>query len=250
MPLRLFHRISTAPLLNFSVLLSSCLLCLLAAAPQPLLIAAASDLSPLQTRLAAAITRATGVPVRFTFSGSGVLARQIENGAPYDLYLSANEQFVRDLEKQGKVVPGSPAVYAYGFLGLWSKSGKIRDIKELTGTLALPNPVHAPYGAAAREMLKNAGLWTALQPKVVYGENVLQAFQFAESGNADACITSWSMVRDKGGVLLNAAGYPPIRQTGAVVASSTRRQEAAGVLTFLLSPAGRKILKDGGLGTP
>jgi molybdate transport system substrate-binding protein len=220
------------------------------APPQPLLIAAAADLSPLQSDLTAAISRATGVPVRFTFAGSGILARQIENGAPYDVYLSANEQFIKSLDKQGRLLKSTPIVYAFGFLGLWSKSGSIRRIDDLNGTLALPNPIHAPYGAAAREMLQRAGLWTRLQPKVVYGENVVETYQYAQSGNADACITSWSIVREKGGVLLNVADYSPIRQSGAVVASSKRQNEARKVLQFLLSPAGKTILKNGGLGTP
>jgi molybdate transport system substrate-binding protein len=226
------------------------LLCALAAEPQPLLVAAASDLSPLRDQLTSAIAQSTGIPVRFTFAGSGILARQIENGAPYDLYLSANQQFVRQLDERGKLLRGASAVYAVGHLGLWSKSGKVRKIADIQGTIALPNPVHAPYGAAAVEMLKRLGEWPRLQAKVVYGENVVQAFQFVQSGNADACITSWSLGRDQGAILLPATDYPPIRQTGAVVASSKRKEEARRVLEFFLSPAGKKILTAGGLGTP
>lgn len=250
MPLQRIRRISALPLSKFSVVLSSSLLCLHAADPQPLLIAAAADLSPLQTQLSAAVTRATGIAVKFTFSASGILARQIENGAPYDVYLSANESLIKAITDKGKLVPGSGVVYAYGFLGLWSKTGRVRNISDFQGTLSLPNPVHAPYGQAAVEMLKKMNIWTSLQPRVVYGESVVQAFQFAESGNADACITSWSLVREKGGVLLNAADYPPIRQMGAIVSSSKRQLEGRRVLAFLLSPAGKKILSGGGLGTP
>ena len=253
MPLPGFtHRISTSLVSRFSLLLSSFLLLLPLPAAEPLSIAAAADLSPLQTQLAQSITQATGIPVRFTFGGSGILARQIENGAPFDLYLSANEGFLRDLEKVGKLVAGSAATYATGRLGLWSKSGRFRAVPDLTGAgvvhVALPNPAHAPYGAAARELLRGLGLWTKVEPKVVYGENVQQALQYAESGNADACITAWSLVRDKGGILLPAGGHPPIRQVGALVSGSRRQAEAGKVLAFLLSPAGKALLEAHGFG--
>ncbi len=235
----------------FSLVLSSFLLPILGAEPNTLLIAAASDLLPLQQPLSQAIRQATGIEVQFTFAGSGVLARQIENGAPYDLYLSANEAFVRELESRGKLAPGTPAPYASGRLGLWSKSGKWKSLNDLTSPglihLALPNPVHAPYGFAAREMLKKLGLWPKLEPRVVYGENVQQTLQFAESGNADACITAWSLLAGKGGVQLPASDHPPIRQVGAVVASSRRQNDARKVLQFLTGPSGRAVFAAHGL---
>ncbi len=246
----------------FSVLLSSLVLSILcnlfsaayaapAAPAAPLLVAAASDLYPLRDELTAAVLKATGTGIGFSFGASGVLARQIGNGAPFDLYLSANESLVRDLEGQGKVLPGK--VYATGRLGLWSKQGGIKSLDDLKSAtvlhVAIPNPAHAPYGAAARDLLNRRGLWQALAPRVVYGENVQQTFQFAESGNAAACITAWSLVRGRGGVLL-PADHAPIRQVGAVVAASARRAEAARVLEFLVSPAGRALLSAHGLTPP
>ena len=130
----------------------------------------------------------------------------------------------------------------------------MKNLNDLTAPslahLALPNPAHAPYGAAAREMLRAAGPWQKLEPRVVYGENVQQTLQFAESGNADACITAWSLVRAKGAIQLPAADHAPIRQVGAVVARSTRTEEAARVLRFLTSPEGRALLASHGLGAP
>src|SRR5262249_38611963 len=153
----------------------------------PLYIAAAADLSPMQSVLSESIANATGIQVEFTFGSSGMLARQIENGAPFDLYLSANEQFAMALESRGKVQQGSPAVYGLGRLGLWSKRRKASGLDDLrlaaVTHIAIPNPALAPYGKAAQEMLKAKGLWTIVEPKVVYGENVLQTLQFAESGN-------------------------------------------------------------------
>jgi molybdate transport system substrate-binding protein len=224
------------------------------APPPPLLIAAASDLTPLQPALTTAVAQATGLRVQFTFAGSGILARQIENAAPYDIYLSANEGFVKDLESRGKLVTGSAVVYATGRLGLWSKSGKWKQLNDLTAPslvhLALPNPAHAPYGAAAREMLQRLGLWAKLESRVVYGENVQQTLQFAASGNADACITAWSLVAARGGIQLPAADHAPIRQVGAVVARSTRKEDAARVLRFLISAEGRALLASHGLDAP
>jgi len=251
-------RVSTNPLSNFSLLLSSFLLAILgsflASAADPLYIAAASDLAPLQSELAQTIGKETGITARFSFGGSGILAQQIENGGPFDLYLSANESFVKNLEAKGKLLGGTVSVYAYGRLGLWSKNGRIHSLQELTSKsvthLALPNPAHAPYGVAAREMLRKLGLWQTLEPRVVYGENVQQALQFAESGNADACVTAWSLVRDKGAILLPASDHPPIRQAGAVVAASGHRAAATRVLAVLRGPAGRALLARYGFSTP
>jgi molybdate transport system substrate-binding protein len=248
------RRISTALLCKFSVLLSSFLLVAIwaQAQPQPLLIAAAADLAPLKSDLTAALTKATGGPVQFSFGGSGMLARQIESGAPYDVYLSANEAFVRELETTGRLREGTAAVYALGRLGLWSKSGKYRQVSDLVGVvhLALPNPAHAPYGVAARHLLREQGLWSRLEAKIVYGENVQQTLQYATSGNADACLTAWSLVRDKGGILIEPASHPELRQVGAVVAASKRQAQAARVLAWLAGPQGKALLARYGFGTP
>jgi len=151
-------------------------------------------------------------------------------------------------------MPETVIVYGYGRLGLWSKSGKIKSLLDLVGPdvrhLAIANPEHAPYGAAAQEMLNRKGLWDRLRPKVVYGENVQQAYQFAQTGNAEACITAWSLIRESGGVALPFSDYPPIRQTGGVVSSSSHKAEARRVLDFLTSAEGRRLLQKYGFGTP
>jgi len=238
--------LSTLLLLNLSALLSSCF-----SAPQPeLLVAAAADLTPLEQPLA----RATGLRVRFVLGASGMLARQIEYGAPYDVFLSANERFVRDLTSSGHLLPDSVTVYAEGRLGLWSKSGAFKSLAELKDPrvkhIAMANPVHAPYGAAAKQALERQGLWQELQPRIVYGENVRQALELAESGNADAVITAWSLVKDKSAILLPASLHAPIRQAGGIVAASGHPAEARRFLAFLTSPEGRKLLEAHGLFPP
>jgi molybdate transport system substrate-binding protein len=207
-----------------------------------LLIAAASDLAPLAPKLEQAYTE----KVRFTLASSGSLKQQIENGAPFDVFLSANEQYVKDL---GALVTDA-TVYASGRIALWSPNGSVASLADLKKStvihLAIPNPQHAPYGVAAREALESQGVWTQVEPKIVYGENVRQALQFAESGNVEAVITSWTLLHGKG-TLLPAEWHSPILQTAAVVKSSAQPEAARRFLKFLLSPAAQKILKEGGL---
>jgi molybdate transport system substrate-binding protein len=218
-----------------------------------LLIGAASDLGPISQKLGPAAAQVVGMPVRFTLASSGDLVQQIANGAPFDVFLSANDTYVSDAAKKGYLDPSTVMVYALGRLALWSKSGSVRSLEDLRkpGVLhiAIPNPEHAPYGIAAREALQNRGLWKTVEPKIVYGENVRQALQFAESGNADAVITSWTLLQGHG-ILLPAEWHAPIRQAGAVLKSSRQPAAARRFLRFLASPEGKKILSAGGLFPP
>ncbi len=192
--------------------------------------------------------------MRFVLGSSGQLAAQIRNGAPYDLFLSASLQYVRELESTGHLVPGSVAVYATGRLGLWSRDGKVTSLEDLARDsvvhVAIANPGHAPYGLAAKQLLESAGLWKKLQPKIVFAENVRQALQFAERGNADAAILAWTLVHDKGGIWLSDAHHSPILQAGGVSRRSKRQLEAGKLLQFLRSAAGRQLLGRYGLFPP
>ncbi len=245
--------LSTTPLFNFSPLLSTCLAAALVlpgpAFPQSktLLVAAAADLAPVERPLSQAFERSTGTRVRFVFGASGMLSRQIEQGAPYDVYLSANEKFVADLAGSGRLLADTVRVYAHGRLGLWSKSKTFSGLDQLRDKslrhIAIANPVHAPYGASARKALENQGLWTELQPRIVYGENVRQALQYAQSGNADAVITAWSLVFDRGALLLPETLHSPIRQSGGVVASTKQVPAARAFMEFLSGKQAQAILE-------
>ena len=221
-----------------------------------LLVAGAADLAPLTSALEQGFEHAPNTPaqtkVRFTLASTGSLARQIESGAPLDVFLSADERTVKDLVASGRLEPDI-LVYARGRLGLWSKDGRVRSLGDLKKPgvihIAIANPEHAPYGIAARKALETQGLWSEVQPKVVYGENVRQTMQFAESGNADAVITSWTLLIGRG-VLLPAEWHDPIRQAGGVVKSSGQLALARQFLKFLTSAEGRKILLNGGLFPP
>jgi molybdate transport system substrate-binding protein len=214
---------------------------------EDLLIAAASDLAPLAPKLASAYQE----KIRFTLASSGSLKQQIENGAPFDVFLSANEQYVKDLAAAGLVT--DVTVYAIGRIALWSPNGSVTSLAGLKNKsvthLAIPNPQHAPYGVAARQALESQGVWKEVEPKIVYGENVRQALQFAESGNVEAVITSWTLLIGKG-TLLPAEWHSPIRQTGAVLKSSAQAEAARRFLKFLMSPGTQKILNAGGLWPP
>lgn len=208
-------------------------------AADPLLVAAASDLAPLDAELKAGFDQ----PVTFTYGASGMLARQIENGAPFDVLLSADDLVIEPLIKKGRLEPDTRRIYAIGRVALWSKTGAIRSLNELpkARVIAIANPAHAPYGRAAHQALEKAGLLAQVKDRLVMAESVRQAFQFAESGNADVCLTAWSLVYDKGGVQLDDALHQPLRQVAAVNRKSKRRKDAYAFLEYLVSDATRSL---------
>jgi molybdate transport system substrate-binding protein len=253
-------RLSTSPLSNFSASLSryAAIFLIFLFFPQQasteLLVAAAADLAPLQASLTQGFAKVSTEKLTFTFGSSGMLARQIEHGAPYDVYLSANQAFVDELIASGHVTADSLRRYAVGRLALWSKRGDLRSVSDLGSAsvrhVALPNPRHAPYGMAAKELLEKQGLWDVLEPKVIYAQNVRQAFEFADSGNADAVITAWTMVFGKGGILLSDEWHAPIIQAAGIVRRSPRQDAAARFLEFLTGKDGLRILTENGLFPP
>jgi molybdate transport system substrate-binding protein len=185
---------------------------------------------------------------------SGLLASQIRSGAPFDVYLSANSQYAEDLAASGHLLADAVRVYGHGRLALFSRSSDFKSVESLADAklqyLAIANPFHAPYGMAAREFLQRRKLWDQVKPKLVYGENIRQTLQLAESGNADAALVAWSLVKEKGGLLLPDSDHAPIRQSGGVVSASKRKAEGRRLLDLLVSPAGRELLGRFGFGPP
>lgn len=213
-----------------------------------LTIAAASDLSPLEERFRQSFPQAD---LTFTFASSGVLARQIENGAPFDLFLSANEDFMQQLVKKRKVVKEEMQIYAIGRIGLWAKSGAIRKMQDLdqpaVRVISIANPELAPYGRAAMEAIVKAGLLDRIKDKLVYGQNIRQAMQFAETGNAECGILSWSMIHDKGGYLISEELHAPLRQVAAPIRQKGKSlKPAQEFIAFLQSAEGRSIFAQNG----
>ena len=219
-----------------------------------LTVAAASDLSAVAPELGQAFEKTNPtVKVGFVIQASAMLAQQIENGAPYDLFLSANAQFVDRLVSSGKVKVGAIA-YATGRLAILWRDGKTHSIKDLTldttRFIAMANPKLAPYGVAAQQALEHEHLWQSVQSKIVYGENVRQTLQLFDSGNADAVLTSDGLVSERKPQLIPAEWHAPITQKAGVVAASEKQKEADLFLQFLLGPEAQGIFAKHGFGKP
>jgi molybdate transport system substrate-binding protein len=217
-------------------------------------VASASDLARAQADLGTAFEAATGHKVRWINGSSGLLARQIRHGAPYDVFLSADQNFALDLEKEGHAVAGSVRAYAIGRLGLYSKGARLSTTLDLTRPavryVSIANPAHAPYGSAALEFLKNIGLHEQIAGKLVYAENVQQAFQMAATGNSDACVVAWSLVFDKGGIVLDSSKHAPITQAAAIPRGTEQPGAARQFLDFLTAAKGQAILTRFGFAIP
>ena len=202
-----------------------------------LLIAAASDLSPLEAKLKSAVP---GCEMRISFAASGTLARQIRAGADYDVFLAASLTFI------DTAWVDSVTRFAQGRLGVYSSRGLRWKDLGTAGQIAIANPDTAPYGRAARQVLERQGFWPKVQSRMVYGENVRQAFQFAATGNADIALVSWSLVHDRGGELLPETWHDPIIQAAGIPKRVRNRTAAERFLRWLRSTEGREVLKAGG----
>ncbi len=219
-----------------------------------LLISAAANLQPVLTALTPALQEAAGMDVVFNYGSSGKLAQQIEQGAPVDLFLSANGDYVEELLPTGSLDANSITPFARGRLVIWTWDEHLHlvSLQDLTRPeiqrIAMPNPDHAPYGAAARQALQSAGLWDVVQPKLVFGENVTQSYQFAQAGDVEAAFVSASqIISEKGRWIAVPPGlYPSLEQTAAVAARSPRPDAAQAVIQFLLSPVAQDILRQFG----
>jgi len=220
---------------------------------EPLHVAAASDLSAAFEELGASYEKATGRRVVFSFGATGLLERQIVEGAPFDVFVAADVSFVDDAIKAGACLASSKQLYAVGKLAIVTAPGDrsgLRTIADLVAPtitrVAIANPEHAPYGRAAREALQRAGVWGAVRPKLVFGENVHQALEFADSGNADAAIVALSLAtgRLQGVIPVPDELHDPIEQALVVCARGAAAQRAAETFcAHVTSPAGRALLR-------
>jgi molybdate transport system substrate-binding protein len=214
---------------------------------QPTLtVAAASDLSALGPELQNGFCKGEKqCSIRFVSSSSSMLSQQIENGAPFDVFLSANAEYADRLGRSGKLLPSSVRVYAVGRVGVVWRDGRKHPLRELATTpikfVALPNPKLAPYGVAAQQALEYGGLWAMVQPKVVYGENVRQTLQLLESGNADAVLTADSLLQGKNAEVIPDDWHQPILQKAGLVTASPNRELARRFLDFLVSADGQAV---------
>ncbi len=219
-----------------------------------LVIAAASDLRPVFEELKAVFEQQYAAEVRFSFGSSGQLAQQIQAGAPFDLFASADVALVDDIVAAGKGDAATRAIYAIGHLGIWRKIGGATTIESLAGptirTVAIANPAHAPYGRAAMQSLASAELEASVGPKLVLGESVSDALRLATSGNADAAIVSVSLLAgraDGSWSLIPDALHAPIRQALVVTATTSAKSTASKAFAALvLSKRGQESLQRAG----
>jgi molybdate transport system substrate-binding protein len=232
--------------------------------PNTLSVAAAANLVYALDAIDAEFAKAApDVTVTGTTGASGSIVAQIEHGAPYDVFLSADPDFPRALVKAGQADAASLSAFAVGRLVLWTTKPGL-DPSDIAATvrspavkrLAIANALTAPFGRAAKEALQRLGAWDDARPKIVVGENISQAAQFVETGNADAGFVALSIVlspglRGRGRWAEVPAGlYGSLEQCAVITAHGAANPAAARYIAFLHGPAARGILGEYGYGIP
>jgi molybdate transport system substrate-binding protein len=220
-------------------------------------IAAASDLQFAMPELTQRFEKQSGIRVVVSYGSSGNFFSQIQNGAPFDLFFSADTDYPRKLDAAGLCESGTLYEYAAGKLVLWAPKDSPLDLAKQgwkalldprAQKIAIANPAHAPYGRAAVAALKSAGIYDQIQSKLVYGENISQTAQFVQSGNTQAGILALSLafspaMRDGQIFEIPSNLYPPLVQGAVVLKSSTAKGGAVAFLDFVRSAAGREVLE-------
>jgi molybdate transport system substrate-binding protein len=227
-------------------------------------VAAASDLTYAMNEIAANFEKTTGCTVRLSMGSSGNFLTQIENGAPFDVFFSADIAYPKKLEAEGLAAQRSTYLYAIGKIVLWTRHDSGVDVSKGFSALrdaavrkiAIANPEHAPYGRAAEEALRHSGVYDAVKDRLVLGENISQAAEFVESGNADAGIVALSLVlspamKDKGRAWnIPENLYTPIQQGVVVVRAAANPQGALQFLNYIKMPATAALLERYGFVLP
>ena len=235
------------------------------ATAQEITVAAAADMSAALPQLVEAYTKKTGQAVKLSFGASGNLTNQIRNGAPFDVFFSADEEYPQQLIAEGLASKDTLYRYAIGRLVLWVPGDSPLDLSKLgmkalldpsVKKISVANPATAPYGRAAEAALRYFRIYDQVSSRLVVGENVSQAAQFVESGNAQAGLIALShalapAMKDKGRywtVPLDA--YPTLNQAAVVLSKSKQQDAARRFLDFLRSPEATSLLTSYGFSLP
>jgi len=249
------------PFFRVSLALALLLLCQ-ASWAATVLVAVASNFSKPMTEIAAEFEKATGHIAKLSFGSSGKFVSQLENGAPFEVLLSADEKGPQKLEQAGLAVPGSHFTYALGKLVLWSATpGYVDDQGNILATggfkhLALADPKLAPYGAAAFDVLKGLNLQDKLSPLFVLGENIAQTQQFISTGNAELGFVALSQVIENGHCATGSCWiipddrHIPIRQDAVLLTLGVENPAAPALLDYLKSAPALAIIEKYGYGLP
>jgi molybdate transport system substrate-binding protein len=226
-----------------------------AAHAETIKVAAASDLAVAFKEVGATFEQATGNHVVFSFGSTGLLEKQIEQGAPFDVFAAANQSFVDDAVKSGSCDGTTKSMYARGRLVVWWRKDTtvappktIADLADARfGKIAVANPAHAPYGQAAVEALQRAGIYDKVKARLVYGENIQQTFQFAQSQNAEVALVALSLaltVPTGNYIAVPDELHAPIDQALVVCGKDAGRLKAARAFAaFVASPPGRAVMR-------
>ena len=228
-------------------------------------VAAAADLNAALTEIAADYEKSGGGTVRLSFGSSGNLFNQIQNGAPFDVFFSADLDYPEKLIEAGLAEKASLYPYAVGQLVLWVTASSSLDLQHRgmnilldpsVKKISLANPEHAPYGRAAVAALRHFGLYEKVSHRFVFGENVSQAAQFVESGNAQAGFVALSHamvpgMRDKGRYwIIPSDAYPASQQAVVILSHSSKKAEAAAFLQYLQKAEATGVLRHYGFSVP
>ena len=226
------------------------------------MVAVAANFSAPMQQIAALFQKETGHQIKLSFGASGGIYAQIKNGAPFDLFLSADQLTPQKLEAEGLGVPNSRFTYATGQLVLWSKQvglvdakGHVLQIKSIQ-RIALANPKLAPYGAAAMETMTNLGLLKELQSKLVQGDNIAQTYQFVSTQNAQIGFVALSQVFANGKITSGSAWivpgnlHQPIQQDVILLRKGQDNKAATALLLYLKGEQAKKIMKSFGYLSP
>jgi molybdate transport system substrate-binding protein len=224
-----------------------------------LVVFAAADLTYAFRDLAPRFEKATGARVTLVFGSTGNFAHQIRHGGPADVFFAADQSYVDALIAEGVLVRETRTLYARGRIVLATAKTfgpKVTDLRGLLDSrvrhVAIANPAHAPYGRAAEQALRKAGVWEALRPKLVLGENIRHTLQFVQAGAADAGIVALSVASgpEIDWVTIDPALHAPLDQAAAVVRRSSRPELGLAFIQFVNSPEGRPIMKRFGFMLP
>ena len=228
------------------------------AAEPELHVAAAANLTRTLADVADAFEKSAHIHIVPSYGATAQLAQQIQNGAPFDVFLAADTTHVQQLMSSGAGAPGSYAIYGRGRLVVWApKRPDFRKLSDIAGAnvlgIIIANPALAPYGAASVEAMKNAGLWEALQKKnIVYMPNISAAKEAVDTGNGDAAFTAFSLIIDQPGnyFLVYEKLYQPIDQALCIVKDTKNIDAARKFTSWLTSSAGYEILRRWGYAKP
>ena len=227
--------------------------------PHEITVAAASDLTNAFNELGREFEAPNKIKVVFVYGSTGLLTRQIENGAPMDLFAAASVSYIDELAQKGLIVPDTKQIYARGRITLWTTADsplKIETVADLARPevkrIAIANPDHAPYGLAAQQTLQRAGIFDAVKAKLVYGDNIRQTLQYGETGNVDVAIVALSLSQQSKGrwVLIPEQLHDPIDQALAVIKTTHNEAAARAFANFVSGPRGREILGKYGFAFP